>query len=190
MISRLVAATAIATAFWTAPAKSAEQVWRLVDSASSLTFSYIEDDAPAEGRFNTFSGSARVDFNDLSTAAVDVLVDIASITMADPVRTHFAQSIDWFHTEAYPEARFQLTGLTPAPSGGYQATGDLTIKGVTIPVATDVTLTGGEESLTAAGRISFQRTAFKLGIGFSSLFNTVGDEIIVSFSLTGERIAR
>src|SRR5262245_2357078 len=82
-----------------------------------------------KGRVPGFTGTIVDGDSDASTGTVDA----TCITTFDETRDGHLQSPDFFDTQRYPELRFESTSVE---SSGEELVvrGDLTIKGVTLPV--------------------------------------------------------
>jgi polyisoprenoid-binding protein YceI len=175
-----------ALAFLTGAASA--ETWDLALSESRLNFSYLENGATIEGAFTEFGGAAEFGGPNLEDARVSVVVDTASVAFDDPVRAYFARSVDWFDVEDHPAAAFTLTSLTPRPDGNLSAVGVLEMRGIRREVSATLTLHRAKDALSAIGELSFPRTAFGVGSGFSSLLADIGDQIKVSFKFVGQRV--
>ncbi len=94
------------------------------------------------GSFNDFEGSGYFDAADPSRSHLEVTIKAASIDTRNADRDAHLRSNDFFDMQTYPEIRFVSTSVQPVGENTYRVTGDLTIKGVTRPVAIDFELTG------------------------------------------------
>jgi polyisoprenoid-binding protein YceI len=92
------------------------------------------------GRFDKFEGSF-VTAEDPKASTVTAEVDLESINTAQEQRDAHIRSADFFEVEKYPKMTFTSTGIK-AGDGGYVLEGDLTLKGVTKPVAFDLEVNG------------------------------------------------
>jgi polyisoprenoid-binding protein YceI len=90
------------------------------------------------GRFNDFSGGFSYDDKDPAASTVEVTIKTASIDTNHAERDKHLRSPDFLDVEKYPEARFVSTGYKEAADGSAVLNGDLTLHGVTRPVAIDV----------------------------------------------------
>jgi polyisoprenoid-binding protein YceI len=94
------------------------------------------------GRFEDFTGTVDFDENDLSTLAVDVSIDTASINTRDEKRDEHLRSADFFNTAEFPTMAFRSTSVEKVSDNTLKLHGDLTIAGVTRPVTLDVEYSG------------------------------------------------
>lgn len=89
-------------------------------------------------------------------------------------------SEDFFSSEQYPEAMFEITSVN-----GDHLEGNLTIKGITRPVAFDIVLDVAGDMLTASGRVAIDRTAYGMKFRSGNFFKDLGDTLIYNdFNLT------
>ncbi|MEZ5972917.1 MAG: YceI family protein [Hyphomonadaceae bacterium] len=152
----------------TPPAATTQaNVWRVDAARSSIAFAFSMDDGAGnasriDGRFARWRADIRFDPNDLDTSAVAVTIETGSAS--DGVASHdaFMREPGWFDVEAQPTATFRATDFRHR-GDGYEARGELTIKGhrrnVTLPF--DLTITGDNAVMT--GAVAINRADFDLG---------------------------
>jgi polyisoprenoid-binding protein YceI len=95
------------------------------------------------GRFTGVTGTITLGERP-EDAAVDVTIDMATVTSGDDTRDDHLRSADLFDVAAHPTATFRSTDIrwqVPTDTAG-SMTGDLTIKGVTRPVVLAVEYLG------------------------------------------------
>jgi polyisoprenoid-binding protein YceI len=95
------------------------------------------------GRFNRFSASLTVG-DALEDIAVEAEVDLSSVDTNQPDRDAHLLGTDFFNAENHPTMTFRSTGVKAKGDDEYEMAGDLTINGVTRPVAFDVEFHGLE----------------------------------------------
>jgi polyisoprenoid-binding protein YceI len=89
-------------------------------------------------------------------------------------------SDDFFSTEQYPEAVFEITGVN-----NRRVEGNLTIKGITHPVSFDANVSVVGDTLTASGKITIDRTKYDMKFRSGNFFQNLGDTLIYNdFDLT------
>jgi len=159
--------------------------WLLDPDKSTITFTYFENDQPMEGAFPTFSGEAFYDPAWASDAVVAVTVVTADVQMADFVRTAFAKTPDWFHTQQFPEATLEITGLEPFEDGQLRALGELTLKGQTFPLSPVFDLETVGSCLRATGEMTMLLSDYGIGAGAVSRLINVRNDLVLSFDLVG-----
>jgi polyisoprenoid-binding protein YceI len=118
--------------------------------------------------------------NDDQLTGGDFVVDTTSIRIldiADPATNaqfagHLA-SDDFFATEKYPEATFEITSVN-----NNHVDGNLTIKGITQPVGFDASIGVAGDTLTASGLIVIDRTKYDIKFRSGNFFQNLGDTLI------------
>jgi polyisoprenoid-binding protein YceI len=119
--------------------------WRVNAQRSSIAFAFSMDDGSGdqsriEGQFARWRADIRFDPNDLENSAVSVTIETASAS--DGIASHDAYMRDtgWFDSSAHPTATFRATDFRRRGEG-YEARGELTIKGRGRDVRLPFTLT-------------------------------------------------
>jgi polyisoprenoid-binding protein YceI len=106
-------------------------VWSADPVHSNLTF-----ELPFAG-VNTFRGGFR-DFSATVTGGerptVEGTAKVASVDVKDEQLSGHLQTPDFFDAARYPDISFRATTLRRVDDGRLEGTGDLTLKGVTLPV--------------------------------------------------------
>lgn len=94
------------------------------------------------GVFKRFT--ARLHFDELAIDASSATfeVDVASIDTALEIRDEHLRGADWFDVRTYPKAVFVSRAVRGGAGGRYAIEGELTLRGVTLPVTFDAVLTG------------------------------------------------
>ena len=144
-----------------------------------------------EGRFKDFSGTIHYDDKDVTKSTVEFTAKVASVDTEVEARDKHLRTADFFDAEKYPEMTFKSTGVERKGKNGYVLHGDLTIKGVTKPVALPFTIAGavkdpwgntrfGVEAETKINRRDFQ---INYGNAFAGGGLDVGNEVTISLRL-------
>ena len=122
----------------------------------------------------TFSATLVVDGDG---ASLEGTASVASIVAADDNLTGHLQSPDFFDAERYPEIRFTATSIEVS-GDEVTANGDLTVKGITLPIELKGEFSGpatdpyGGERLGLDLETEFDRTQF--GLTFNAPMPTGG----------------
>lgn len=95
---------------------------------------------------------------------------------------------DFFDTNTYPTATFEVTSVAPAPQGGYVVNGTLTLKDVTRPVSIPANIYLENGQLHVHADFSIDRTEWGITFGSASLFaslaeNAIGDTVDLSLKI-------
>ena len=98
--------------------------------------------AMVEGEFDAFEGTVAFDPANLAATTVRATVQTASVDTDVDARDGHLRTADFFDVETYPTMTFASTAVQPTGPTTFRLTGDLTLHGVTRPVAFDVTAAG------------------------------------------------
>jgi polyisoprenoid-binding protein YceI len=134
--------------------------------------------ATVRGQFKSYRGTLRLDENDFTRSSFEGEIDVASIDTGNADRDNHLRTNDFFDAPAHPTIAFKSTGVEAKGEGEYVVRGDLTVRGVTKPVALDVEFQGTSKNpygktvtgLSARGTIN--RKDF--GMNFNALLETGG----------------
>src|SRR2546427_2060196 len=107
---------------------------------------------------NTFRGSFREFSATLAGDSLEGSAKVASVDVKDEQLNGHLQTPDFFDAERYPEIRFRATDLVRREDGKVSARGELTVKGVTRPIALEGAI-APEPSIDPFGR---ERLGLKL----------------------------
>ncbi|MDP1819954.1 MAG: YceI family protein [Acidimicrobiales bacterium] len=107
-----------------------------------------------KGRFADVTGTVVIAEDPLASS-VEVSIATASIDTRDETRDGHLRSSDFLDVEHHPAITYRSRTVTPAGSGRWAVEGDLTVRGVTRPVALEVTFEGGAKDPWGGERIGF-----------------------------------
>ncbi len=136
------------------------------------------------GNFNSFSASLEASKDDFTDAKIQFSADVDSIDTNNAQRDAHLKSADFFSAEEFPKLSFQSTKVEKT-GDKHKVSGDLTMRGTTLPVTLDVEYGGTavdpygqtKAGFEITGKIS--RKAF--GLAWSALTEAggvvVGDEV-------------
>ncbi len=111
------------------------------------------------GKFATVSGTLELDPENPTASSGSITIAAASLNTGVERRDGHLRSVDFFDVAKFPEITFVSTAVTPRGGNDYVVTGDLTILGVTRPVALDTEFLGLYPSRGGARRAGFHATA-------------------------------
>jgi len=172
--------------------------WEIDSGHSSIHFSVRHlVVAKVRGQFTRWSGHVVAEPGDLGRASVNVVIDAASIETGVPDRDNHLRSADFLDAARFPELTFESRRVEPLGAGRYRLAGDLTIRGVTRPVALDVELGGrardpwGNERAGFAAKVALNRRDF--GLTWNQALEAggvlVGDRVEVEIDVEAVRQA-
>lgn len=173
---------AVAPPAWSAPAPG----WA-VDPSSKLGFRGVIGGEAFNGTFRRWSAQIAFDPKNLAGSRAVVSVDVASAVTGDADRDTALPSADWFDAAKFPKATFATRSFRDLGGGKYQALGDLTLRGVSRPVALDFTLQISGDKAVMSGQTVLDRTAFGVGQGQWKAGDTLKPQVSVVVALTARQ---
>jgi polyisoprenoid-binding protein YceI len=111
------------------------------------------------GRFTEYEGTLTLDGGNPSASSAALTIKVASIDTALSARDEHLRNGDFFAAEEFPEITFRSTGAERIDDETYRMNGDLTVKGISRPVAIDLTLNGQVTDPYGNVRVGFDGTA-------------------------------
>jgi polyisoprenoid-binding protein YceI len=145
------------------------------------------------GHFTAVSASGQIDPGRPDASSVDVTIQAASLRTNNEMRDNDLRSSNFLEVDKYPTITFKSTQIAPAGSERYRMTGDLTIKGNTLPVTLNVVNYGEFNDPRMGHRIGYsaqgQINRKDFGLTFNMLLDgkwVVSDE--VQITIEGELV--
>ena len=145
---------------------------------STVTWKAYKVTGSHTGTVNLKSGSLMFDEGNL--VGGDFTVDMASLISTDlegeykgKLEGHL-KSDDFFGVANHPTSSLVFTKVEVTGKNSYEVTGDLTIKGITKPVAFEVSIYGSKASAT----MKIDRAQYDVRYGSGSFFDNLGDKTI------------
>lgn len=186
---------ALACALAAAPAARAEALSYAIDpvhtrvlfSCDHLGFSQ------ALGTFSTPRGTLVFDPDDWSSATVDVRIDIGTLDLGDARWRARMLRADYFDAARHPDARFVSRRVEPVDATRAIVHGDLTLRGITRPLALEVTRNRiGRHPFTLRRTVGFSATATlrRSAFGMDDDLRSVGDTVTLRIEVEATRRRR
>ena len=176
----LLAAIAIAALAAILPV-AAQQPPKVAADKGFIRFIVKQMNAPVEGRFRKFEGTASFDPAHPEATKGEFEVDLASIDLGSEEGETEAKGKLWLNVAAFPKAKFVAASVKPLGGNKFEVRGNLTIKGTTQPVVTNFTLSEAGGTRTVEGEFPLKRLQYKIGEGIWSDTATVADEVLVRY---------
>jgi polyisoprenoid-binding protein YceI len=142
------------------------------------------------GDFTGVSGSLALDPARLGASRVDIAIPVASVSTTNATLDGELRSADWFDAARYPTIRFVSTRVVRTGPSTATIHGNLTLHGVTRPIALDARFVGaGRNPLSKAYTIGFNATATirRSDYGVKMDLPLVGDETGIRISAAFEK---
>lgn len=167
---------------WLAAGAASAGVWLADQHAGELRFIAIQAGARFAGHFREFG--VRLDFDPTQPAngRLDVTVAMPSADTADIERDEVLHGPDFFWVGRYPKAEYHAQRFEP-DGRGWRASGELTLRGVTRPVAVRFELQPRSGRYEMKGGATLHRLAFGVGQGEWASTEWIGDPVEVAFKL-------
>ena len=139
---------------------------------AEVRFSYTFPLSSGIGRFTSVEGTADIDDAALARTTVEAVIDTRTLRASVQMAQDELRGADFFDVANYPQMRFKSRSVRPKTATTGEMTGDMTIKGITRPIALNVTLQppadGGARAFRATTRINrndFNMTAYAFLVG-------------------------
>jgi polyisoprenoid-binding protein YceI len=163
------------------------QTWNIDPAHTSTQFAVRHMGiSTVRGAFTKVSGTVGYDPADPTKMSIDATIDASSVDTRFEMRDKDLRSPNFFDVAKYPTITFKSKSVESAGSGKLKITGDLTIHGVTKPVALDVE--GPSETMKdphgylhmgASASTTISRKDFDV----SGLPGMVGDEVSITIDI-------
>lgn len=132
-------------------ASSGVELYQIDRTHSSVKFSIRHFVAKTTGSFGQFSGTLKIDRDDLTQSSIEAQIEIPSVDTDSEKRDAHLQEDDYFDAAQFPAMTFKSTQWEATErENHFKVTGDLSIRGITRAVTLDVELLGFGEGARGA----------------------------------------
>lgn len=160
-------------------ANAAAVDYKIIPAESSIGFTAVQNGSNVGGNFSKFSGTIKFAPDDLANSSAKITIEMASVTAAYTEVPKTLKEKDWFDVSAFPSAVFESTSFKKIDEKNFEALGNLTIKGIKLPVTLKFTLDEFTPAKAVAnGTASLSRTKYKIGWSDTS---SVQDAVKIQF---------
>lgn len=136
------------------------------------------------GVFSSWTADIAFDPAALDRSSIGVTIDLASVGSGDAERDTTLKGAEFFDTSIYPAARYVSKSIKALGGGRYQATGTLTLRGVSKPLRLDFTVPIRDRNATVKGRASLDRTLFGVGTGQWAGTGAIAADVAIDFAFS------
>ena len=136
------------------------------------------------GSFKEWQGLVLVDDADVARSTVQVNVNTNSIQMMDAQQSEMLKDADFFDVAKFPKMTYRSSKVTRTSDTTLKVEGAITLRGITRPMALDVSVTDRKPDAAAGARYARFRGAGSLKrseFGMVKYIDVVGD--MVDFSI-------
>lgn len=152
-----------------------------IDSDSStLVATFRQEGVSVEAPFTRFSGQINYVPEDVTTSTASLTVDTTSFDLGDPMYNAEVQKKGWFDSDNHPQASFTANRIETTGNNSFNATGELTLKGVTDTVTVPITVSHAQNGYAFAGDFEISRRTY--GIGDPIWDDVLEDTVKVRFN--------
>ncbi|MFI6928470.1 YceI family protein [Nonomuraea spiralis] len=137
------------------------------------------------GRFDDFEGALRLDGDDPSRSDVRLAIRSHSIRTGSEQRDGHLRG-RFLRVGDHPSITFTSTGAERTGEAAFRLTGDLTMCGVTRPVALDLTLTGDGDRVRFGGGATIDRLDWGVNWNAATAL-LVAREVVLELDVTATR---
>jgi polyisoprenoid-binding protein YceI len=141
--------------------------WKVDYSRSKLWFEGRWDNEPFTGVFHRWSANIQFDPANLAASRATVTIDVGSLVASEPDFTTGLKGPLGFAVRQFPQATFVTTAIRARGGNTYVANGNLTIHGITRPIALNFALDITGNSAQMSGEVTVRRIDFGVGGGQS-----------------------
>jgi polyisoprenoid-binding protein YceI len=179
---RCAAALLLCAALAAAPAVLAARGWS-VREGGTLGFTADWEGTGFDGVFHRFAAEIDFDPADLAGSRFDVTVDVTSADTRSSDRDEGLADPEWFDYAHFPRATFVTSAFRALGEGRFEATGMLTIKGISRELALPFAWEEREGVAHLRGEATLVRTDFRIGEGEWADGDVVGLTVLVKVDL-------
>jgi len=166
--------------------------YELDDTHAYLSFSYSHLGlSNPQIQFADFEASLELNGDDMSLSQVRITIDAASVDSTVPELDDYLKGPDFFDVANHPEITFQSTAYEETSDSSGRLTGDLSVRGVTLPVTLDVTINSASMNpLNRKEMIGFSATGSinRSDYGLTAYAPLVGDELSLAVQIEFEKV--
>ena len=165
--------------------------YALDDTHAYLSFSYSHLGlSNPQIHFADFDANLELDGNDMSQSQVSITIDAASLDSAVPALDDDLKGADFFDVANHPEITFHSTAYDETSESTGRLTGDLSVRGVTMPVTLDVIINSAAMNpLNRREMIGFSASGVlhRSDYGLTAYSSLVSDELLLSVQVEFEK---
>jgi polyisoprenoid-binding protein YceI len=148
------------------------------------------------GSFEELEGTTHIDFENPANSHAELTIQVASVNTGHAQRDEHLRNNDFFDAVNFPQITFKSTAAEAVDDTTYRLTGDLTIKGITKPVAVDFEYTGTATDPFGNTRIGFEGTTTinrrDWGVAWNAALEAggvlVSDKVTLEFDISAIKI--
>ncbi|MBV1933984.1 MAG: YceI family protein [Parvibaculaceae bacterium] len=161
--------------------------WQVNPDTSHLSLEATQAGTPFTGEFRDFTATITLDPANLASASITAQIKTGSISTDSSERDGTLPGADWFDVESFPTATFVSHSVKARGPEQYEAQGDLTIKGTTVPLTLPFSLKIEGDNASASGTVSINRQAFGIGTGQWDTESVAGFSVSITYQINATK---
>jgi polyisoprenoid-binding protein YceI len=151
-----------------------------------ITFN-VKASVPIEGVFEKWEATLKFTSPDVTTGALDIKVDAASVNTGSGLKDGKLKGKDFFDAKDNPYITFHSSKIEQTGPTTFDIPGTFTIRGVSKPETLSLTLTGkGTGTGNIKGSMAFDRKQYGMNSGIP--FIKIADRVEVDVALQAKQI--
>ncbi len=156
---------------------------QLLAAQSEVRFSAKQMGVAMPGLFQKIAGSLQWDAKQPAASHIRLEIPLASASVGDAAMDAELLKPEWFGAKQFPKAVFESRSVRPLGGNRYEVQGQLSIKGVSLPVKTVASVAAQGATSTATGQLDMARLAYKIGLGAWGDTSVVADAVQVQYRI-------
>jgi polyisoprenoid-binding protein YceI len=161
--------------------------WTVDRAHSKLGFTGSYSGTKFDGAFGDWSANIVFDPKALAQSKAVVSINLASAKTGDDDRDQSLPGDDWFSTGKFPKASFTTTAIKSLGGDQYQASGVISLKGVSRPATLNFSLKINGAKAQMTGQASIDRTQWGVGGGQFTGETPVAHAVTVNVSISATK---
>ena len=162
-------------------------VFEIAKGESAIKFN-VKASVAIAGKFDKWDASLKFTSPELSTGALDIKIQAASVDTGSGTKDGKLKSKDFFDVQENPLITFHSTKVTQTGPNTIEFEGDFTIRGVTKHETLTFTVPrDGKGAGTITGTMAFDRKQYGMNSGIP--FIKIADRVEVTVDLKGKRVS-
>lgn len=184
---RFAALCFLASAMFAPVSRSQVPVFTINPAESTVKFN-VKASVALTGVFDKWDATLTFTSPDVTTGALDIEIQAASVNTGSGMKDGKLKSKDFFDVKQNPLITFKSTKVVQTGPDTFELDGNFTIRGVTKPEKLSLTVSGkGTGSGTIMGTMAFDRKDYGMNSGIP--FIRIADRVEVTVSLKGKRVS-
>jgi len=162
-------------------------VFKVSQADSTVKFS-VKASVALEGHFSKWTAALTFTSPDVTTGALDIEIQAASVDSGSGMKDGKLKSKDFFDVEENPLITFKSTAIKQTGPNTFDIPGTFTIRGVSKPETLKLTVSGiGKGEGAIVGTMAFDRKDYGMNSGIP--FIKIADRVEVNVDIHAKRIS-